>query len=74
MKELLSLRPSNHNVFYKNLNIIRKLKDYADKEKVTLLLDEYNKKQESDYFLILLLFILPLQKKIIFKTNVAKLF
>ncbi len=51
MKELLSLRPSEHNLFYKNLNIIRKLKDYADKEKVTLLLDEYNKKQESDYFL-----------------------
>ena len=51
MKELLSLRPSEHNLFYKNLNIIRKLKDYADKEKVALLLDEYNKKQESDYFL-----------------------
>ena len=45
------MRSFKQNFFYKNLNIIRKLKDYADKEKVTLLLDEYNKKQEEDYFL-----------------------
>ena len=45
------MRTFKQNFFYKNLNIIRKLKDYADKEKVTLLLDEYNKKQEEDYFL-----------------------
>ena len=45
------MRSIKQNFFYKNLNIIRKLKDYADKEKVTLLLDEYNKKQEEDYFL-----------------------
>ena len=51
MKELLSMKPNNQNALYKNLNIIRKLKDYEDKEKVTLQLDEYNKKQESDYFL-----------------------
>ena len=51
MKELLSMKPNNQNALYKNLNIIRKLKDYEDKEKVALQLDEYNKKQESDYFL-----------------------
>ena len=45
------MRSFKQNFFYKNLNIIRKLKDYADKEKVTLLLNEYNKKQEEDYFL-----------------------
>ena len=33
------------------LNIIRKLKKYKDKEKISLLLDEFNKKQEKDYFL-----------------------
>ena len=38
------MRSIKQNFFYKNLNIIRKLNDYADKEKVTLLLDEYNKK------------------------------
>ena len=45
------MRNNNQNFLYKNLNIIRKLKDYADKEKVTLLINEYNKKQETDYFL-----------------------
>ena len=35
---------------YKSLNYIRKLKEYTDKDKVTLLLNEYNKKQELDYF------------------------
>ena len=51
MKELLSMRLNNQNALYRNLNFIRKLKDYEDKEKVTSILDEYNKKQESDYFL-----------------------
>ena len=45
------MRNNNQNFLYKNLNIIRTLKDYADKEKVTLLINEYNKKQETDYFL-----------------------
>ena len=33
------------------LNIIRKLKKYKEKEKISSLLDEFNKKQEKDYFL-----------------------
>ena len=54
MKDFSNLRKSNQNnqnLLYKNLNIIRKLKDYEDKEKIALLLNEYNKKQETDYFL-----------------------
>ena len=39
------------NVIYRNMNLIRKLTDYEEKDKITLLLDEYNKKQEKDYFL-----------------------
>ena len=49
MKE--SFGESKQNFLYKNLNIIKKLKDYKDKDKITLLLDDYNKKQEMDYFL-----------------------
>lgn len=39
------------NHLYKNISLIKKLEDYADKEKVELLLSEYNKKQEKEYFL-----------------------
>ena len=35
----------------KKLNIIKKLKDYKDHEKISSILKEYEKKQESDYFL-----------------------
>lgn len=34
------------------LNVIKKLKDYKDRAKIASLIREYNKKQESDYFLI----------------------
>lgn len=54
MKELLSMKKSslkNKNSLNQNLKIIKKLKDYEDKEKVALLLNEFNKKQEEDYFL-----------------------
>ena len=33
------------------LNIIRKLKKYKEKEKISSLLDDFNKRQEKDYFL-----------------------
>ena len=49
MKDLFG--ESKQNFLYKNLNIIKKLKDYKDKDKITMLLDEFNKKQELDYFL-----------------------
>ena len=39
------------NHLYKNISLIKKLEDYADKEKVEFLLSEYNKKQEKEYFL-----------------------
>ena len=35
----------------KKLNIIRRLKDYKDHDKITNLLQEFNQKQNSDYFL-----------------------
>ena len=35
----------------KKLNIIKKLKDYKDHEKVRTILKDFEKKQESDYFL-----------------------
>ena len=35
----------------RKLNVIKKLKFYKDKAKIALLIREYNKKQESDYFL-----------------------
>ena len=46
--ELLKIHP---NTMYKNMNLIRKLSDYKEKDKITLLLNEFNKKQENDYFL-----------------------
>ena len=49
MKDLFG--ETKKNFLYKNLNIIKKLKDYKDKDKITMLLDEFNKKQELDYFL-----------------------
>ena len=39
------------NHLYKNISLIKKLEDYADKDKVEFLLSEYNKKQEKEYFL-----------------------
>ena len=39
------------NHLYKNISLIKKLEDYADKEKVEFLLSEYNKKQKKEYFL-----------------------
>ena len=35
----------------KKLNVIKKLKDYKDHEKISSMLKEFEKKQESDYFL-----------------------
>ena len=35
----------------KKLNVIRKLKDYKERDKITSLLNEFNKKQEIDYFI-----------------------
>ena len=51
MKELSKIEKKYPEIKYKNLNFIRKLKEYKDKDKVTLILNEYNKKQKSDYFL-----------------------
>lgn len=39
------------DTMYRNMNLIRKLSDYEGKDKITILLNEYNKKQEEDYFL-----------------------
>ena len=35
----------------RKLNIIKKLKEYKDHNKIIPLLQAYNKKQESDYFM-----------------------
>ena len=35
----------------KKLNVIRQLKEYKEKSKITKFLEEFNKKQENDYFL-----------------------
>ena len=57
----------------KKLNIIRKLKEYKEQDKITSLLNEFNKKQELDYFLtqsnIRVGKINPLNKKIIDKNH-----
>ena len=49
--ELYNMGKTIPNHLYKNISLIKKLEDYADKEKVELLLSEYNKKQEKEYFL-----------------------
>jgi len=36
---------------FKTVNMIRSLKDHKDKDKISKLITEYNKKQEEDYFL-----------------------
>ena len=51
MKELSKIENKYPESKFKNINFIKKLKEYKDKDKITLILDEYNKKQESDYFL-----------------------
>ena len=57
----------------KKLNIIRKLKEYKEQDKITSLLNEFNKKQEIDYFLtqsnIRVGKINPLNKKITDKNH-----
>ena len=47
----MELEKIHPNTIYKNMNLIRKLSDYKEKDKIALLLDEFNKKQEKDYFL-----------------------
>ena len=49
--ELYNMGKTIPNHLYKNISLIKKLEDYADKEKVEFLLSEYNKKQEKEYFL-----------------------
>ena len=49
--ELHNMGKTIPNHLYKNISLIKKLEDYADKEKVEFLLSEYNKKQEKEYFL-----------------------
>ena len=49
MKVLHFEKMKPHEV--KKLNIIRKLNDYKDHEKIKSLLKEFDKKQEDDYFL-----------------------
>ena len=49
MKVLHFEKMKPHEV--KKLNIIRKLNDYKDHEKIKSLLKEFDKKQENDYFL-----------------------
>ena len=49
--ELYNMGKTIPNHLYKNISLIKKLEDYADKEKVEFLLSEYNKKQENEYFL-----------------------
>ena len=47
----MELEKIHPNTIYRNMNLLRKLTDYEEKDKITLLLDEYNKKVEKDYFL-----------------------
>ena len=49
--ELYNMGKTIPNHLYKNISLIKKLEDYADKDKVEFLLSEYNKKQEKEYFL-----------------------
>ena len=49
--ELYNMGKTIPNHLYKNISLIKKLEDYADKEKVEFLLSEYNKKQKKEYFL-----------------------
>ena len=36
---------------YRKLNIIKKLKEHKERDKITFLLNDFNKKQENDFFL-----------------------
>ena len=42
----------NYPKYVKKLNVIKKLKEYKEHDKIKNLLKEYEKKQESDFFLI----------------------
>ena len=51
IEEILTPSTPKKNKEIKKLNIIKKLKEYEEQEKITNLLQEFNKKQEDDYFL-----------------------
>ena len=51
IEEILTPSTPKKNQEIKKLNIIKKLKEYEKQEKITNLLQEFNKKQEDDYFL-----------------------
>ena len=51
IEEILTPSTPQKNQEIKKLNIIKKLKEYEEQEKITNLLQEFNKKQEDDYFL-----------------------
>lgn len=51
IEENLTSSPSQKKEEAKKLNIIKKLKEYEEQGKITNLLQEFNKKQEDDYFL-----------------------
>ena len=51
IEEILTPSTPKKNQEIKKLNIIKKLKEYEEQEKITNLLQEFNKKQEDDYFL-----------------------
>jgi hypothetical protein len=53
LNDKINLEENEKNVFqkYKKVNMIRSLKEHKDKDKISKLITEYNKKQEEDFFL-----------------------
>ena len=51
IEEILTPSTPKKRQEIKKLNIIKKLKEYEEQTKITNLLQEFNKKQENDYFL-----------------------
>ena len=53
LNDKINREENEKNLFqrFKKVNMIRSLKEHKDKDKISKLITEYNKKQEEDYFL-----------------------